>query len=146
MSDRRLKRAPDVVEENCAWVISEWMRRVGNNAELMRVILSEDDRKDHVPGLLDEVMARSRRHPVGPEREKAAYDHGVCRYQQGYSVAMLVLECRLLQHTICECIERDRESVDLETVVTDMAKMWDTVALELEQSIRAYMSQLRAPE
>jgi len=59
---------------------------------------------------------------------------------------MLILECRLLQHTICECIERDRNSVDLETVVTDMAKMWDTIALELEQSIRAYMSQLRAPD
>ena len=140
------KRAPDLVEENRDWVISEWLRRVNKNGELMRVILSEADRKDHVPGLLDEAMARSRKNPVGPEREKSAYDHGICRYRQGYSVAMLILECRLLQQTICECVERDRESVDLDTVVTDMAKMWDTVALELEQSIRAYMSQLRAPD
>lgn len=146
MAYKKIKRACDLVEDNRQWVISEWLRRVGNNEELMRVILCEEDRKDHVPGLLDEAMARSRENGVGAEREKAASDHGICRYQQGYSVAMMIVECRFLQQTICECVERDRESVDMEKIVTDMAIIWDTLARELELSIRAYMKQLRLPE
>jgi hypothetical protein len=86
-------RAPNVVDENRDWVISEWLKRVKANHELSLVSLSETERTDHVPDLLQQVIAEACGHGVRlDDRQKAAERHGTLRFHQGYSVAMLILE------------------------------------------------------
>jgi hypothetical protein len=72
-------------------------------AELMRVSLSDADRRDHVPALLDSAVAHARDIAKREGPPKAAERHSTLRYQQGYSVAMIILEARLLQDVIAEC-------------------------------------------
>ena len=137
-----VKRVPDVIEESKDWIICHWLGRVKANAELVGVSLSDAERRDHVPELLDEAVA----HACGDrikveERQKAAERHGTLRYHQGYSVPMLILEAHLLQDVIAECIRDNSPVIDLSSLIPDIAKISATLIAELEESARAYMKQ-----
>jgi DNA-binding response OmpR family regulator len=135
------QRVPDAIEANKDWVIDQWLQQVKMHAELMRVSLSEADRKDHVPALLDAAVAHARDLATKEGFPKAAERHGTLRYQQGYSVPMIILETRLLQDVIAECIRRNFLVMDLSNLISDMNKMSDTITTELQESTRAFMNQ-----
>ena len=136
------KRIPDVIEENKDWVVDQWLQRVNANAELNRVSLSDAERRDHVPDLLDEAVANACGHRIKvEERQSAAERHGTLRYHQNYSVPMLILEAQLLQDVIAECIRDNFLAIDLSNLIPDMAKTSDTIAAELRESASAYMKQ-----
>ena len=136
------QRVPDAIEANRDWVIDQWLQRVKTHAELMRVSLSDADRKDHVPALLDAAVAHaSDRSGTEGVQNGAAERHGTLRYQQGYSVPMIILEARLLQNVIAECIRSNFLVMDLSNLISDMNKMSDTISTELQESTRSFMNQ-----
>jgi DNA-binding response OmpR family regulator len=135
------KRMAALIEESKEWVIAEWLQRVKAHPELARIEMPEDERKDHVPSLLDEAVAHARDQAIGEERQQAARKHGELRYRQGYSAPMLIAEARLLQNVIAECVRRNFLTVDLSNLVSDMARISDTFTLELERSVRAFAEQ-----
>jgi hypothetical protein len=55
---------------------------------------------------------------------------------------MLILEARLLQDVVSECIRQNLLVIDLSNLVADITKMSDTLSMELEQSVRAFTKQL----
>jgi ActR/RegA family two-component response regulator len=138
----KTKRVPDVIEENKDAVIAHWLQQVMANDDLRRVELSDADRIDHVPGLLDEAITHARDGFVGLQRQNAADQHGTLRYHQRYAVPMLILEARLLQDVVSECIRQNFLVIDLSNLVADITKMSDTLSMELEQSVRAFTKQL----
>jgi DNA-binding response OmpR family regulator len=140
------KRVPDIIEVNRDLVINQWLERVGTHAELMRVSLSDADRKDHVPALLDAAVAHARDLATKDGSPNAAEHHGRLRYEQGYSVPMIILEARLLQTVIAECIRNNFLVMDLSNLISDMNKMSDTIATELQESTRAFMNQYESQE
>jgi hypothetical protein len=137
-----VKRAPDVIEESKDWVIDHWLKRVKANAELTAVTLSDAERRDHVPALLDEAIAHACDHRIEvEERQKAAERHGTLRYHQGYPIPMLIVEAHLLQDVIAECIRDNFPVIDVSSLIPDVAKISATLIAELEESARAYMKQ-----
>src|SRR4051812_37373133 len=99
------KRVPDVIAEHKDWVVGAWLQRTKAHPELSIVKLSDVERKDHVPDLLDEAVARACEHPVKlDERQRAAEKHGTLRYHQRFSISMLILEAQILQEVVAECI------------------------------------------
>jgi hypothetical protein len=136
------KRMPDVIAENRDSIVYQWLQRVNANADLIRVSLSDAERRDHVPDLLEEAVAHACGHGIRvEERQKAAERHGTLRYHQGYSVSMLILETQLLQEVIAECIRDNFPLIDISNLIPDMAKTADTITTELRESARAYMKQ-----
>jgi hypothetical protein len=135
------QRVPDAIEANRDWVIDQWLEQVKTQSELMGVSLSEADRRDHVPALLDAAVAHARDLGTKDGSPKASERHGTLRYQQGYSVPMIILEARLLQDVIAECIRKNFLVMDLSNLISDMNKMSDTIATELQESTRAFMNQ-----
>ena len=131
-----------MIEESEDWVIERWLRRVKSNLELGSVSLSDTDRRDHVPALLDQAVAHACGYGTkAEERQKAAERHGTLRYHQGYSIPMLILEAHLLQDVIAECIRDNLHVIDLGNLIPDIAKISATLIAELEESSRAYMKQ-----
>jgi hypothetical protein len=55
---------------------------------------------------------------------------------------MLILEARLLQDVVSECIRQNFLVIDLSNLVADITKMSDTLSMELEQSVRAFTKHL----
>ena len=137
-SPQNTKRVPSVIEEDTEKVIVEWLKRVNANDELKMVKLSEEERRDHVPGLLAEAIGRARGEAIGANRQRAADQHGALRYSQGYSIPMLIAEARLLQDVMAECVRRNFLMIDLSNLMPDMIKITDTISMELEQSVRAF--------
>jgi hypothetical protein len=136
------KRVPDVIEENKDWVIDRWAERVKANAELTGVTLSDAERRDHVPALLDEAIAHACDHRIKvEERQKAAERHGTLRYHQGYSIPMLIVEAHLLQDVIVECIQNNLLVIDPGSLIPGVTKISATLIAELEESARSYMKQ-----
>jgi YesN/AraC family two-component response regulator len=135
------KRVAVVIEQSKEEVIAEWLRRVEAHKELSSVEMSLQDRKDHVPSLLDEAVAHARDEVIGEKRQQAARQHGELRYRQGYSVTMLIAEARLLQNVIADCVRQNFLVIDLSNLISDMARISDTVTLELERSVRAFAEQ-----
>ncbi len=137
------KRVHDVIEQNKDSVVNEWVKRANANPELMSVGLSEFDRKDHVPELLDEAVALARGHRTREERKASAARHGTLRHKQGYSVPMLISEARLLQDVIAECVRRNLLVIDMSHLVSDLTNMWDTITTQLQESARAFTDEQR---
>jgi hypothetical protein len=59
---------------------------------------------------------------------------------------MIILEARLLQNVIAECIRSNFLVMDLSNLISDMNKMSDTIATELQESTRAFMNQYESQE
>jgi hypothetical protein len=139
----RGKKAPEVIAEHKDWIVRRWLQRVNSEPELIGVILSDAERQDHVPDLLDEIIAHACEYPIQiEERQKAAERHGTLRYHQGYSVPMLIKESQLLQNMIAECVQGHFDEINKSTLVPDLTKMFDRNAHELKESTRTYIRQL----
>lgn len=131
-----------MIRENKDTIIDGWLQRVSVNPELSRVNLSDVERRDHVPDLLEEAISHACGDLIDVEnRQKAAERHGTLRYHQGYSVTMLILEAQLLQEVIAECIRDHIGALDIAHLITDIAKVSDIITGELRESVRSYMSQ-----
>jgi DNA-binding response OmpR family regulator len=135
------KRVPDVIEENQSSLITAWLEKVHADSELMRVRLNEEDRKDHVPALLQEAVARARGENIAPEREGAPARHGLIRCKQRYSVPMLIAEARLLQDVVAQCVRHNLLVIDMTHLLSDLTSIESTIAAELESSARAFMEE-----
>jgi len=138
----QLDRVPDLIKRNKDGLIAEWLQRVKADPELMTVSLSDAERRDHVPDLLDEAISHACGHSIAHERRlNAAEQHGTLRYHQGYSIAMIILEAQLLQAVITECVRDHVSLIDLSHLIPDIAKIWDTISGELRESSRTFMKQ-----
>jgi hypothetical protein len=137
---QQLERVPDIIKRNRDQLVSQWLQRVNANPELVTVSLSDAERRDHVPELLNEAIAHACGDPIAEEdRLNAAEQHGTLRYHQGYSVAMLILEAQLLQDVIAECIRDHVFAIDLSQLIPDIVKIADTISAELRESSRSFM-------
>ena len=65
----------------------------------------------------------------------AAQEHGVLRRLQGYTVAMLVEESRILQVSIFGTLQDNLGSVDFSTVLLDVMTIADEVDSQLKQTM-----------
>jgi len=136
------RRTSDVIAEHKDWIVNRWLQRVKSDPELIGVSLSDAERQDHIPDLLDEIVAHACGYLMEIERrQKAAEKHGTLRYHQGYSIPMLILEAQLLHDTIADCVQHHFTQIDVSTLLPDLTNMSDTIARELRESTRTYMRQ-----
>jgi len=70
----------------------------------------------------------------------AAAVHGRVRRQHGYTLDMLVEDSRLVDHAIHDVVEANLLVVELSNLVGDLKRVNDTLAREVEASVRAYVA------
>ena len=92
-------------------ICDRWLHQVMQDPELAAIPLTESERSDHVPEMMEELIRRLE----GPQEElsdvatDAARKHGKLRYQQGYTIPQILREERVLQH--CAHFNHSREPV-----------------------------------
>jgi hypothetical protein len=91
--------------------------------------------------LLRDVIARLRLH-VGTKApvSVAASHHGDLRHEQGYSVAMVVEESRLLQVSLFTTLHKNTDSIEYSKLVPDVVTIADEVDAQLKQQMLRYMA------
>ena len=130
----------NILERELDSTIQEWMGLVEKDPELSRIQLKFEERTGHLPKLLRDVIARLRldkgtRAPVSV----AASDHGRLRRQQGYTVAMVVDESRILQVCIFSTLHRNQNRVEFSKLLPDVVIIADEVDAQLKQQVLCFL-------
>jgi CheY-like chemotaxis protein len=129
-----------ILEHNLDATIQDWMGLVEQDEELTRVPLSFKDRSGHLPNLLAELIFRLRLRPATKaDFSTAAREHGILRFKQGYTAAMMVEESRILQVSIFNTLQNNLPRVDFSKVLLDVMTIADAVDSQLKQAMMSYV-------
>jgi ActR/RegA family two-component response regulator len=131
--------AAAILERDTEPTIQDWMSRVEDNEELMAVALGPQERTGHLPMILADLVHRLRSVLKNPlPISDAAREHGILRRIQGYTVAMMVEESRLLQVSIFSSLQNNLKVVDFDTVLLDIMTIADEVDSQLKQAVLGF--------
>jgi hypothetical protein len=133
------ERVAEILERDAKSAMRSWMSEVERNEELSGVPLGYQERTGHLPLLLSDLVCRLRLPPDAKFPDsRAAYEHGVLRRQQGYTVPMVVEESRILQVSIFNTLQNNLSSVDFGTVLLDVMTIADEVDSQLKQAMLGF--------
>lgn len=139
------ERAATILQREMDSTIQNWMSRVERNDQLTAILLTRQERTGHLPLVLGDLVRRLR---LAPDAKvpisSAARLHGRLRRAQGYTVAMVVEESRMLQVSIFNTLQNNLGSVDFSTVLLDVMTVADEVDSQLEEAVLGFMEPLAA--
>lgn len=131
----------DILERELQTVIKEWLMRVEKEPELTRIPMNYEDRTGHLPRLLHDVIKRLRLDAdTKAPLSKAAVDHGDLRRKQGYTVAMVVEESRILQVSIFTTLHNNVKQLEFSQLLPDVVTIADEVDAQLKEQMLRYMA------
>ena len=130
-----------ILERDTDITIQNWLELVEHDTELTCIPLSRLERTGHLPKLLRDVVLRLRLDTgLAAPNSIAARDHGYMRWQQSYTVPMVVEESRVLQISIFRTLQRNLCSVDFSKVLLDVVTIADEVDSQLKQALSTFVS------
>jgi hypothetical protein len=136
-----IESVADILDREVKHVITEWLMRVEKEPDLMHIKLNHEDRTGHLPHLIHDVIARLRleagsKVPIS----KVAAEHGDLRYKQGYTVAMMVEESRLLQVSIFTTLHRNVKELEFSALLPNVVTIADEVDAQLKEQMLRFMA------
>jgi hypothetical protein len=131
----------EILEREIDTLIGEWLTRVEKAPDLMSIQMTREDRTGHLPHLIHDVIKRLRldtamKAPVS----KAAAEHGDLRCKQGYTVAMMVEESRLLQISIFTTLHNNVTQLEFDALLPDVVTIADEVDAQLKEQMLRFMA------
>jgi len=131
----------DILERELPSLIEAWLARVEKEQDLVYIPLNHDERTGHLPHLIHDVINRLRldagtKAPIS----KAAADHGDLRRKQGYTVAMMVEESRLLQVSIFSILHENVKQLEYSALLPDVVTIADEVDAQLKEQMLRFMA------
>jgi YesN/AraC family two-component response regulator len=144
-AERPLKRVSHLMREGVGGISQEWLALVKTHAEIAAIRLTDKQRMDHLPEVIQEL---SKRVDVTSDEttqgaKTAAAKHGRERARQGYTIPLIVIEMRLLQRVLSTVLQRNLIRMDLSTVIGDMIQIGESLQEQLEFSIRGFQQSSR---
>jgi DNA-binding response OmpR family regulator len=140
---RSKESVAQILAREATKTIADWLRRVDREPELASVPLTAEQRTGHLSRLLQELVHRLRvPRSLGIKQvSHAAAEHGKVRFQQGYSVPMIIEESRILQVSIFDTLQHNLATVDFSLVLGDIMTIADEVDSQLKQAIVSFTKQ-----
>jgi hypothetical protein len=134
------EKVADVLEREMDFVIHDWREMVEKQEDLMIVPLNFEERIGYLPQLLRDLIARLRSH-VGTKApiSIAASQHGELRRRQGYTVAMVVEESRLLEVCLFTTLHKGVSHLNFTKLLPDVVAIADEADAQLKQQVLCYM-------
>jgi hypothetical protein len=107
------------------------------------LLLSEDDRADHIPRPAEDVILRLSTFEAPAEdgdavASPAAIAHSKLRNEQGYSAAMVTRESRILQVTTFGTFQENVDVLDFSELLPDALIVAHEVDAQLTQTVTSY--------
>lgn len=134
------KRSAAVIIENSAEIVKRWALEVSADEKLAAVKISEEDRIDRLPLLLND-LAKSLEigeTKMPAELLRTAAIHGADRAKQHYTIPLLVAETRILNKIIGTVLQENLLIIDLSTLIPEALKIGEYLHALLEESIHAF--------
>jgi hypothetical protein len=140
-STGRVQSVADILERELEPLIKSWLARVDAQPDLMSIPLSFEDRTGHLPQLMKDVITRLRLDAGSKAAiSAAAAFHGDLRRKQGYTVAMVVEESRLLQVSIFTMLHENVKHIEFGLLLPDVVTIADEVDAQLKEQMLRFMA------
>jgi DNA-binding NtrC family response regulator len=133
------KRLAEVETEHIAAITTQRIELVKKDPRLQHITMSDEDRKDHVPRVLEVAIKISRGEKISGADCQAASQHGLVRRQQNYTVPLLIREGRFLQTAVGRCLQSNLLEIEISYLVADMIAIHETIETLLEESVTAFL-------
>jgi ActR/RegA family two-component response regulator len=136
------KRVSQVLRENLFDITQRALKEMKADALLGVLPLSDELRIECTPHMLEELAAMLE--TVEPEQAakemiQSAAAQGAKRYEQGYTIPQLAGYMRLLERAIFSVIHEHMLSLNLSYFMFDLQRLNDSVGIQLEHTLLAYM-------
>lgn len=136
-----VERVANILEREQDALIHEWLALVEKQEDLMTIPLSYEARTGHLPALLRDVIARLQlKEGTEAPLSIAASHHGDLRREQGYTVAMVVEESRLLQVSLFSTLHKNTHRIEYSQLLPDVVTIADEIDAQLKQQMLRYMA------
>ena len=136
----------DILERETTATIVDWLQRVDREPEVLSVVLDPEERTAHLPALFRDIVSRLR-HPLALGSRalvsSAASHHGLVRYEQGYTAAMMVEESRMLQVSIFQTLQNNLDKVNFSRVLVGVMAIADEVDSQLAQAMSRFVAEAK---
>jgi len=133
------KRLSEIISDNVMSISQDWLDLVKKDPDISTIQLTDAERIDHIPRVLEVVLKVSRGEKISEADRTAARDHGVTRRQQAFTVPLLIRESRLLHDAIAQCLQVNLLSVQISHLITDLVSIHRTKQILLEESVAAFL-------
>jgi CheY-like chemotaxis protein len=138
---REIETVAEILERTIDITIQEWYERIQTDTDLMSVPMSRELRCGHLPLIFHDLIARlGSAKPIGSKEliSSSAAKHGVDRFRQGYTAAMLVEESRMLQVSIFHTLQNNLASIDYSVLLIGVMSIADQIDFQLSQAIAQF--------
>jgi len=135
------KRLPDVIENNRPALVEHFLSLCQEDTEICSIILSDEERTDHIPRLLEVAVRVARDGDIGGEDREASAAHGRTRRRQGYSIPLLIRDSRLLKRSVASCLQSHLLEINISYLIRDLMAVFGTIDTLLEESSEAFLSE-----
>lgn len=146
-TSNKVETVASILERNCDATISNWLERVQTREDLNTIVLTGEERTQHLPGLINDLVCRLRRPQSlegGRLASAIAREHGELRRKQGYSAGMIVEESRILQVSIFQTLQDNLSKVDFSLLLMSVMVLADEMDWQLTQTMRSYTGEKTA--
>lgn len=135
------KRLRQIIRKNKQNIIEDWLHLVEQVPEIAVVPLARDQRVNHMPEVLDELLrSRSSEQDIATERAlESAAKHGIRRREQRYTIPMVLEEGRILHFVISDHTRRNLLQIEISFLLSDLNEVNDRIHRLVQESVRAYL-------
>jgi CheY-like chemotaxis protein len=133
-----------ILERTTDEVIAEWYENIQQEATIMAVPLTVEERTAYLPYVIRDLVYRLRfPQPIGSKAlvSPAAVKHGQDRRRQGYSPPLMVDESRMLQVALFHTLQKNLDSIDFSIVLIEVMAIADEVDSQLSQAMASYFAE-----
>ena len=142
------ERVATILGRSVGNIVEDWLSGVKQGVELNHLLLSNEERSEHLPKLVKDLIARLSRSGTATKNRAAvpsstAIAHGKLRHRQGYTAAMVVHESRILQVTLFKVLQNNVSLLNVRLLLSDVITIADEVDAQLEQSMDSFMNAMQ---
>lgn len=137
------RRLADLVGQHRDQLVEAWVAEVGTDLNVAVIKLSDSQRKDYAPELLDQAISVAKGNDINADTRGAAA-HGEARAKQGFTIPMLLRETRALHKILGLFVQEHLSEIAVNYLVSDMIRIFETIDLLAEESAQSFLQQSSA--
>jgi DNA-binding response OmpR family regulator len=137
------KRISEVIRENSAKIVQRTLATMKTEPELAALPLTDEQRVFAFVTLLEglaEMLTSSDPDHASRKNMHSAAMRGHIRRLQGYSIPQMIASLRLLENALYEVVGENLLALDISSVISDIRRLNNSLALQLQETVRAYLA------
>jgi hypothetical protein len=138
------QRLPEVIQQNKDVIAERWLEAVEQDAEIGSILLPHFERKERLIQLLAIATTVAEGKELSDQDRHACLRYGAMRFQQSYTVPLLMREAKLLQTSLADYMQRNFAAVDLIHLVPDIVRLMSTIETLWKTAARGFVQQEHA--